>query len=150
MEYNSQHMTPQELLRQPVSEGQAEKASNSYLMSLVAIMAGIGLPLFNMLATLIFFLSNRKEGYFVRWHSTQALFSQLILVFINSIGFYWFLSIIFSDRSFTNTFFAYLAVILLVNLTEFVATIITAIKTRKNKHLEWWLVGPLTHIFCKP
>ena len=36
------------------SEHEAEKASNSYLMSLIAIIAGLPLPIINLLATLIF------------------------------------------------------------------------------------------------
>ena len=43
----------------------------------------------NLLATLIFYLGNRKGTYFVRWHCTQALLSQLSLLFMNSFGFWW-------------------------------------------------------------
>ena len=143
-------MNTQGIFSHPVTESQAEKASNSYLMSLVAIMTGMFLPLFNMLATLIFYLANRKEALFVRWHCTQALFAQLILVVVNSIGFIWLLSILFGSNSFTNPFFAYLAVLLITNLIEFIATIYTAIQTRKGKHVEWWFIGPLTNSVVKP
>ena len=39
---------------------EAEKASNSYLMSVVAVIAGLPLPIINLVATAIFFLGNRK------------------------------------------------------------------------------------------
>ena len=42
-------------------EHEAEKASNSYLMSLIAIIAGLPLPIVNLIATLVFFIGNRKE-----------------------------------------------------------------------------------------
>src|SRR3990172_9528023 len=117
---------------------EAEKASNSYLMSLIAIIVGLPLPIINFIATLIFFLGNRKGTYFVRWHCTQALLSQLSLLPINSVGFWWSISIIFGDETLSNKFIAYIITIFLFNLTEFIITIYTAITTRKGIHVEWW------------
>ena len=39
-------------------EHESEKASNSYLMSLIALIAGLPLPIINLIATLIFYLGN--------------------------------------------------------------------------------------------
>lgn len=47
-------------------EHEAESTSSSYLMSLLAIIVGLPLPIVNLLATLIFYLENRKSTYFVR------------------------------------------------------------------------------------
>lgn len=129
---------------------EAEKASNSYLMSVVAVIAGLPLPIINLLATAIFFLGNRKGSYFVRWHCTQALLSQVTVLVMNSAGFYWSLSIIFGDKILTNDYIAYMITIVLFNLAEFVATIYAAIQTRKGKHIELWFFGPLTESLCKP
>ena len=41
-------------------EHEAEAASNSYLMSLIAIIVGLPLPIVNLIATFIFYLGNRK------------------------------------------------------------------------------------------
>lgn len=131
------------------TEHETEKASNSYLMSLIAIIAGLPLPIINLIATFIFFLGNRKGTYFVRWHCTQALLSQLSIFFINSFGFWWTISILFTDEIITNHYIAYLITILILNLTEFIATIYTAIQTRKGIHIEWWFYGNLTNIICK-
>ena len=49
-------------------EHEAEKASNSYLMSVIALMAGLPLPIINLIATAMFYIGNRKGPYFVRWH----------------------------------------------------------------------------------
>lgn len=130
-------------------EHEAEKASNSYLMSLIAIIAGLPLPIVNLIATLIFFMGNRKETYFVRWHCTQALLSQVTVFIINSFGFWWTMSILFSDEIITNNYIAYLFTILVFNLTEFIATIYTAIQIRKGMHVNWWLYGNLTNLICK-
>jgi len=43
-----------------ISEDEREYASNSYLMSLFALFVGLPLPIFNLIATIIFYLGNRK------------------------------------------------------------------------------------------
>lgn len=131
-------------------EHEAEKASNSYLMSLIALIAGLPLPIINLIATLAFYLGNRKGTPFVRWHCTQALLSQLSLLIINSIGFWWSIAILFQRESITNQYISYMIAIVIFNLAEFVATIYTAIQTRKGIHIEWWFYGNLTNLICDP
>jgi uncharacterized Tic20 family protein len=132
------------------SEHELEKASNSYLMSLIALIVGLPLPIINLIATLVFYMGNRKGTHFVRWHCTQALLSQLSMLFINSYGFWWTVSIIFSSETLTSKYIAYIFAALMFNLVEFVATIYTAIHTRKGNHVEWWFYGNLTNLICKP
>lgn len=129
---------------------ESEKASYSYVMSLIALAGGMPLPILNFLATLIFYLGKRKSTYFVRWHCTQALFSQLTLFVLNSIGFYWVLSIVYWGNTLSNTLIAYLILVVIANVTEFIATIITSVNANQGKHVEWWLYGPLTNQICKP
>ena len=131
------------------SEHETETASSSYLMSLIAIIVGVPLPIVNLIATLIFYLGNRKSTYFVRWHCMQALLSQLSMLFINSYAFWWRVSLIFKDETITSNYIAYIIVALVFNLTEFITTIYTAIQTRKGIHVEWWFYGTLTNIICK-
>ncbi len=130
-------------------EHEEEQASGSYLMSLIAIIVGIPLPIVNLLATLIFYLANRKSSFFVRWHCTQALLSQFSLLLINSFGFWWTISIIFTEETISDKYIAYMIMVFLFNLTEFIATIYSAIQTRKGIHVEWWFYGPLTNQICK-
>ncbi|WP_298420261.1 hypothetical protein [uncultured Kordia sp.] len=132
-------------------EHEAEAASNSYLISLVVIVVGLPLPIATLIATIIYYFANRKSSsYFVRWHCTQALLSQLTLFFINSIGFWWTISILYANVSVTTNYIVYIAILLLLNLTEFIATIYTAIETRKGIHVEWVIYGDLTNKVCKP
>jgi uncharacterized Tic20 family protein len=130
-------------------EHESEKASNSYLMSLIAIIAGLPLPIINLIATLIFYLANRKGTYFVRWHCTQALVSQISLLFMNSFGFWWTISIIFMDEKVTNVYIGYLLTVFIFNVVEFITTIYSAIKTRKGIHVKWWFYGDLTDLLCR-
>lgn len=130
-------------------EHEAETASNSYLMSLIAIIVGLPLPIINLIATLIFYVGNRKGSYFIRWHCTQALLSQLSMLFMNSYGFWWTISIMFTNEIITTNYIAYMIVAFIFNIIEFITTIYTAIKTRKGIHVEWWFYGSLTSLICK-
>lgn len=132
-----------------VTEHEAEAASNSYLMSLVAIIGGLPLPIINLIATVIFYLGNRKSTWFVRWHCTQALLSQLSLFLMNSYGFWWSITIAFTDKEISGDYMAYLITIFIFNIVEIVATIFTAVQTRKGKHVEWWFYSSLTNLLCK-
>lgn len=127
------------------SDFEDEKASNAYLMSLVAIVAGLPLPIINLIATLFFYVGNRKGTYYVRWHCMQALLSQVSVLFINSAAFWWTVSIVFGNEKADNDYFAYLFVVLFFNLIEFITTIYTAVKTRKGIHVEWWFYSGLTN-----
>lgn len=128
---------------------EAEKASNSYVMSLIAIMGGLPLPIINLIATVFFFIGNRKGTYFVRWHCTQALLSQFFLLPFNSAGFWWTISILFTPETISSRYIAYIITIFIFNLIEFIGTIYTAIVTRKGLHVEWWVIGGLTNLICK-
>ena len=127
-----------------------ERASNSYLMSLVAVVAGLPLPIINLLATFFFFLGNRKSTYFVRWHCTQALLSQCSLLFMNAAGFSWTLNIAFTEATISNAYIAYMITVVIFNIADFIATMYSAIEVRKGKHVQWWFYGNLTNLLCKP
>lgn len=150
MEYHKRAMIHKKQFPYEPGEHEAETASNSYLMSLVAIIIGLPFPIINLIATLIFYLGNRKSTYFVRWHCIQALLSQVSVLFINSFGFWWTISIIFTDAITTNNYIAYIIVAIAFNLMEFIATIYTAIQIRRGIHVEWWFCGPFTNQICKP
>lgn len=149
MEYSERFMIKIKEFTYKPNDSESEKAANSYLMSLIALIAGLPLPIINLIATAIFYLGNRKGTFFVRWHCIQALLSQLSLLFVNSFGFWWTISIIFDSEEITNKYISYMLVVLVFNLLEFIATIYTAIQTRKGIHVKWWLYGDLTDVICK-
>jgi uncharacterized Tic20 family protein len=132
-----------------ILDHEKEKASNSYLMSLLAIMAGLPLPIINLIATMIFFLANRKESYFVRWHCTQALLQQLTVLLMNSVGFAWTMKVLFNGREITNQYIAYMATIICFNLIEFVLTMIAAVQVRKGVDVRWWFWADMTDVMMR-
>jgi hypothetical protein len=118
-------------------------------MSLVAVIAGLPLPIINLLATFFFYLANRKSTFFVRWHCTQALLSQAVLLFANSYSFWWTVSIIFTDEKVSNHYFAYLFTVIVFNILEIISTIYCAIQTRKGIHVKVFFFGNVTNLICK-
>ena len=81
--------------------------------------------------------------------SGAQIISQFSLLIINSYGFWWTISIIFNSESISNNYISYIIAVIILNLLEFIATIYTAIQTRKGIHVEWWFYGGLTNILCK-
>jgi hypothetical protein len=130
-------------------EYECEKASQSYLMSLVSIIIGLPLPIVNLFATFLFLLLNRGESFFVRWHCWQALVSQLILFFLNSSLFWWTVSILFTDEVLSIKYFIYLGVILIINIIEIITTIYAAIEVRKGNDFRITPFCKLADIICK-
>ncbi|WP_310554696.1 hypothetical protein [Flavobacterium sp.] len=130
-------------------DSELERASNSYLMSLVAVLGGLPLPIMNLLASVFFYIGNRKSTPFVKWHCTQALFAQLGMFFFNTVGFWWTISIIFRDGIATNYYVAYMITIVLFNLVEFISTLYLATQTRKGNHLEMYFFSDITNLICK-
>lgn len=131
------------------NEFEAEKASNSYLMSVIAVMIGLPLPVINLIATAIFYLANKRATHFVRWHCMQALLSQGCTFPFNAAAVYWTLSIVFGTTIVSNAYVAYIITVIIFNAVEFIATVYAAVQTRKGYHVEWWLFGPLTHSLIK-
>lgn len=131
------------------TDSELERASNSYLMSLVVVLAGLPLPILNLLASVFFYFGNRKSTPFVKWHCTQALFAQLGMFCFNTIGFWWTISILFKDVRVTNYYIAYIISIVIFNLFEFFTTLYLATQTRKGYHVEMYFVSDITNLICK-
>jgi len=132
-----------------LEEYEKEKASNSYLMSVIFMTVGLPIPFVNLIGTIVFWAGNKKESYFVRWHCMQAFLTQFSLFIINSIGIVWALILYFKELQINNLFISYLLTILVFNLVEFIATIAGAVQTRKGIHPKWFFYGHLTDLLSK-
>lgn len=128
---------------------ECDKATNSYLMSVIAVVAGLPFPIVNLIATFFFYYAHRNSTYFVRWHCTQALVSQFLLFFFNSYSFWWTIGVVLGKAGLSNLYISYMLTIIIVNTIEFITTIYTAIQVRKGHHIEWWLCAPISHLICK-
>lgn len=142
-------MTTLQVFGYKPTDSELERASNSYLMSLVAVLGGLPLPIVNLLASIFFYLGNRNSTLFVKWHCLQALFSQLGMFVFNTVGFWWTISVIFSDEKATNLYISYIITVVIFNILEFMATLYSAIQTRKGKHIELYFFSDITNLFYK-
>lgn len=142
---------------------EAEQAANAYLMSVVAVIAGLPLPIINVLASLLFFAAKRKSPYAVRWHSLQSLLGQVIVMPFNSLAFWWTFRIFFSHLDMLDhnlhigkefltfaspAYWAYMCFALLLNIFEFIAVIATAVAVRKGKNIRWFGIAAITDVLC--
>ncbi|WP_348798157.1 hypothetical protein [Flavobacterium adhaerens] len=130
-------------------DSELERASNSYLMSLVVVLCGLPLPIMNLLASIFFYFGNRNSTLFVKWHCTQALLAQLGMFFCNTIGFWWTISILFNEGEMTNYYIGYIITVISFNLIEFFFTLYMATQTRKGIHIEMFFFSDITNLICK-
>ncbi len=142
-----QNVAPEFIETYKPREDEMEKASNGYLMSVMVIMAGMPLPIINLLATTAFYLFNRKSTYYVRWHCMQALLSQLTIMVINSIALTWTVRVFMGELTFTNKYFAYMILIIVLNILEIILNIIAAIRVRKGIHVSYFFWSELADFF---
>ena len=142
-----------------------EQASNSYLMSVVSVMAGTFLPIVNFIAAVIFYLGSRKGSYFVRWHAIQSALGQTVLIPFNSFAFAWTIRVLFNGFPFEQmehqesffmdnildasyAYWGFIAFVLLLNIIEFFVTIYAAINVRKGKNVRWFILANITDSLC--
>lgn len=148
MEYCKTFITLAMLNYKPL-EHEKEKASNGYLMSVMAVMAGLPLPIINLLATFLFFILNRRATPFVKWHCTQALVSQLTIFIINSAALTWTIKAFTGSTPFTDKYFAYIIVVVVFNVAEVIVNISAAIRVRKGAIVRWWFWAALADILVR-
>lgn len=133
------------------NEGESEKASLGYLISVLSLIVGAPLPIITLVASLGIYFGYRNSTEYVRWHVTQALLIQLFAFCINSIAFVWVILLFFTELPISNAFIAYVLMMVIVNLMVLSGTVYSASKSRKGVHSEWILFGPITNaIYHKP
>lgn len=149
-----------------------EQAGNSYMMAVVGVIAGLPFPIINLIATLGYYLAQRKSSYLVRWHCIQAALGQVLLIPFNSIALAWTLGIIFGGRGFwglydiprryyqddvlllddysgtTTVYWLYITFIIIVNITEFIVVITTASRVKNGHNVRWFGIANITDKIC--
>lgn len=143
-----------------------DQASKSYLMAVVAVIAGLPLPIINLFAAIGYYLTQRKAAYFVRWHCIQSILGQIALVPFNSAALAWTIGIMLRNEpdyygmgmdeaaivnNFTETsapYWLYIAFILLLNFTEFIVVIVTASRVKRGHNVRWFGIAPIADAIC--
>ena len=151
MEFGEIHIdgAPQRIDDVVPHEDEKERASNCYVMSLVAVMIGLPMPIINLAATGIFYLMSRRGTFFVRWNAIQALVSQVPLFIMNNILFWWTVRILFCFTDLSSAYIAYFLTVNLYNVYDFVETVRSAMRTRKGQIHRWYLYSTITDKICR-
>jgi len=129
-----------------LSQREKEDAMGGYLMMFAALGAGLPLPIINLIAAVIYYYINKKSSRFVRFHTHQALISQIPTTLMNAIAVFWGLRIIFSETwHFTNIYKGYLVAALIANLLYFIFGIVGAIKANSGKMYYLLFFGKISY-----
>src|SRR5271157_855169 len=126
-----------------IPERQKEDAMGAYLMMFASLALGLPIPLFNLIASVIYFFVNRKNGTFVAFHALQALITHIPVVLLNAGVIGWLIGILVTPphSSFSPAFFWYLFFSVLANLAYVVWSIVALVHARKGHFIYMPLIG---------
>jgi uncharacterized membrane protein len=126
-----------------IPDREKEDAMGAYLMMFASLAIGLPIPLVNLIASVIYFFVNRKNGTFVAFHALQALLTHVPVVLLNAGVVGWLVGILVvpPHDSFSPAFFWYLFFVVLVNLAYIVWSIVALVHARKGRFFYMPLVG---------
>jgi len=138
-------VTPAVPLPQPseIPERQKDDAMGAYLMMFASLAIGLPLPLLNLVASIIYFFVNRKNGDFVAFHALQALLSHVPVVLLNAGVVGWLIAILAvpPHDAFGPAFLWFLFFVVLVNLAWIIWSIVALVHARKGHFFYMPLIG---------
>ena len=120
-------------------------------MMFAAIAAGLPLPIINLIAVVIYYYINKSKSRFVRFHSLQALYSQIPITVMNAGLVFWSISRLFysdcgfMDCPYWNEYIGFAIAVVIVNIIYFVLNIIAAIRARKGRMIYFVFFGKLAY-----
>jgi uncharacterized membrane protein len=115
----------------------------AYLMMFASLAIGLPIPLVNLIASVIYFLVNRKSSPFVAFHALQALLTHVPVVLLNAGLVGWLVGILVSQAGFYAAFFWYMLFTILINLAYIVWSIVALIHAHKGRFFYMPIVGRL-------
>ncbi len=132
-----------------LSKREKEDAMGAYLMMFASMGAGLPLPIINLIASVIYFVVNKKKSRFVKFHAYQSLLSQFPTSLINGAGVFWASQIfIFDNLEVTDMFKGYILMAIILNLLYFIFSIIGAIKARAGHVYYFLFFGKLAYHYA--
>ncbi len=143
---NAEDSTQTLRLPQPdeITERERDDALGSYLMMFASLAIGVPIPLLNLVASVIYFLVNRKTSQFVAFHALQALLSHIPVVLLNAGVVAWLITNLATHESSWAWFFWYLLFTGLVNLTYIIWSIVALINASKGRFFYMPVFGRIS------
>jgi len=131
------------------SESEKENASNAYIITMMTVTLGLPFPVLNLFACIGFYFLIRKKTPFTKFHSLQAITSQVPIILMNSGAIIWTVSILFHRAFISNDFISYIITVVIFNAIDIAYNIIAAMKARKGLMYSYALFGPLSWMLIK-
>jgi uncharacterized membrane protein len=127
-----------------ITEREKDDAMGAYLMMFASLAMGLPIPLLNLIASVIYFLVNRKTSPFVAFHAFQALLTHIPVVLLNAGVVAWIIANVATHASFWAWFFWYLFFTILVNVIYIVWSIVALISANKGRFFYMPFFGRLS------
>jgi uncharacterized membrane protein len=124
-----------------IPERERDDAMGAYLMMFASLAIGLPIPLVNLIASVIYFLVNRRTSPFTAFHSLQALLTHVPVVLLNAGAVGWLIGILVSQAGFHAAFFWYLFFTVLVNIAYVAWSIVALIHAHKGRFFYMPVVG---------
>ena len=131
------------------TESEKENASNAYIITMMTVTLGLPFPILNLFACIGFYFLIRKKTPFTKFHSLQAITSQVPVILMNSAAIIWIISILFQKAAISNEFISYVITVAIFNVIDIAYNIVAAMKARKGLLYSYALFGPLSWMLVK-
>jgi uncharacterized membrane protein len=127
-----------------ITEREKDDAMGAYLMMFASLAIGLPIPLLNLIASVIYFLVNKKTSPFVAFHALQALLSHIPIVLLNAGVAAWLITNLVTHAASWAWFLWYLFFTILVNLTYIVWSIVALIHANKGRFFYMPVFGRIS------
>jgi len=126
-----------------ITPRERERSLMAYMTMFASSTVGLPLPFINFLAALAFHHYIKETSAYVRFHSYQSLFSQLVTSVFNLVAIIW-LIVCFINQDFTHGFIAFGISALVINFVYFIISIIAAVKAYKGQMFYFYFFGDIS------
>ncbi len=126
-----------------ITEREKDDAMGAYLMMFASLAIGLPIPLLNLIASVIYFLVNRKTSPFVAFHALQALLTHIPVVVLNAGVVAWLIVNLATHASWAD-FLWFLFFTILVNLTYIVWSIVALVNASKGRFFYMPVFGRIS------
>jgi uncharacterized membrane protein len=141
-------MSTEDLIHLPqpneITEREKDDAMGAYLMMFASLAIGLPIPLLNLVASVIYFLVNKKTSPFVAFHALQALLSHIPIVLLNAGAVAWIITNLATHAASWAWFLWYLVFTILVNLTYIIWSIVALIHANKGRFFYMPVFGRIS------
>ncbi len=112
-------------------------------MMFASLAIGVPIPLLNLIASVIYFLVNRKTSSFVAFHALQALLTHIPVVILNAGVVAWLIANLVTHAPWA-AFLWFLFFTILVNLTYIVWSIVALVNASKGRFFYMPVFGRIS------